>query len=62
MQNHTLLLTIKMTAKTSGIYYFRLEAHRDVIVAHMIVMTLAWVIFLPVGTSHHTLKLSSFDI
>lgn len=57
MQNHTLPLAMETAAATDDTSYFRLEAHRDVMVAHIILMASAWVIFLPVGTSRHTAKI-----
>ncbi|PVI01778.1 hypothetical protein DM02DRAFT_704141 [Periconia macrospinosa] len=49
MQNHTVTSTMKMTAATNSTSYFRLVAHRDVMIAHIILMTSAWAIFLPVA-------------
>jgi hypothetical protein len=40
---------MEMASDANPTSYFRLETHRPVVLAHIILMILAWMVILPVG-------------
>src|SRR5262245_38455898 len=42
-------MTIEMASDANTASYFRLEMHRPLILAHIVLMILAWMVLLPVG-------------
>lgn len=48
-QNHSASMTIEMASDENIASYFRLEMHRPVVLAHIVLMILAWMVLLPIG-------------
>ena len=42
-------MTIEMAPYANDASYFRLEMHRSVVLAHIVLMILAWIVLLPIG-------------